>query len=546
VTLRRIGIGLAAMALGLTASACARHSTRPDCPVGEQCLLFGNGSEPSTLDPALSQGTWEQQIIDDLMVGLVQNDAVGAPIPGIADRWQVSPDGLTWTFHLRDAKWSDGLPVTAGDFVLGMQREEDPKIASNYASLLYFIKGAEAVNEGKAPPSALGVVAVDDHTLRIDLLHPTPYLLQLAKHTSMMPAPRQAVAKWGDAWSEPGHYVSDGPYTLVDWKLNDHVALKKNPLFYDAATVRIDQVVYYPTTDPLSAERRVRSGELDINDGIKGGRVAFLRRPDQIPAYVHLNTFLGSDYLTFNIKGVPALRDVRVRQAMTMDIDRDFISDKVARGVSPPADTLVPPGVDNYPGSILPHWARWSFPQRQAEAKRLMAEAGYSPAHPLKVDIKIRGTSGAAFAFAAVQADWKAIGVEATLTRNETQVAYADFSAHAFQIADAGWIADYDDPMSFLYLLRSDDDGMNYGLYQNPAYDALINKADAEVDVKKRGLYLQQAEHMALEDAAIAPWAYAISDSLVSPRVKGWQDNLLNVHPVRFMSLPPTPPASGR
>ena len=518
-------------------AGCAPRSTRPPCPIGQQCLFFGNEAEPSTLDPALATGTWEQQVIDDLIVGLVQNDAEGNPVPGIATSWETSPDGLTWTFHLRDAQWSDGSPVTAADFVFGMQREEDPKVASQYASLLYFIKGAEAVNAGKAPAGALGVHALDPRTLRIDLVHPAPYLLQLAKHTAMAPAPRQAVARWGDGWAQPGRYVSDGPYLLADWKLNDHITLKKNPRFYDAGAVCLDQVVYYPTTDPLSAERRVRRGELDVNSGIKGGRVAFLRRPDQIPAYVHLNTYLGVDYLVFNIRDVPAFRDRRVRQALTMAIDRDFISRKVGRGVSPPSDTFVPPGVDNFPGSMKPYWAAWPFARRQAEGRRLLAQAGYGPAHPLRVDIKIRGTGGAAFGFAAVQGDWKAIGVDATLTRNEAAVAYAAFSAHDFQIADAGWIADYDDPMSFLYLLRADNEGMNYGGYSSPAYDALLDKADAEADVKRRGEYLAQAEHLMLEDAPVAPWAYAISDNLVSPRVTGWRDNLLNYHPSRYLCL---------
>ena len=524
-------LAIAALALG----GCGGRSTRPACGPGQQCLFFGNGAEPNTLDPALATGGWEQQVIDDLMVGLVQNDAKGDAVPGIATSWETSPDGLVWTFHLRDAQWSDGMPVTAADFVFGMQREEDPKVASEYASLLYFIKGAEAVNTGKAPLDALGVHAVDDHTLRIELNHPAPYLLQLAKHTAMMPSPRQAVARWGEDWAQPGHYVSDGPYLLTDWRLNDHITLVKNPRFYDAGTVCLDRVVYYPTTDPLSAERRVRRGELDINTGIKGGRVAFLRRPDQIPAYVHLNTYLGVDYLVFNIHDVPAFRDRRVRQALTMDIDRDFIAQKVGRGVSPPSDTFVPPGVDNFPGSIKPYWAAWPFARRAAEARRLLSQAGYGPHHPLRVEIKIRGTNGAAFGFAAMQSDWKAIGIDVQLTRNEAAVAYAAFAAHDFQIADAGWIADYNDPMSFLYLLRTDNVGMNYGGYSNPAYDDLLNKADAEPDVARRGVYLAKAEQLMLEDAPVAPWSYAISDALVSPRVTGWVDNLLNDHPARYL-----------
>ena len=469
------------------------------------------------------------------MVGLVQNDATGAPVPGIATSWETAPDGLSWTFHLRDALWSDGKPVTADDFVFGMQREVDPKTAAEYASILYAIKGAQAVNTGKAPLGALGVHALDPHTLRIELTHPAPYLLQLAKHTAMMPAPRWAVQRWGEAWTQPGHYVTDGPFTLADWVLNDHVALLKNPRFYEADQVCLDEIVYYPTTDALSAERRVRRGELDINDGIKASRVAYLRRPDQIPTYVHVSTYLGVDYLAYNIRDVPALRDRRVRQALTMAVDRDFINLKVGRGLSPSADALVPPGTDNFPGSIKPYWAGWPFEQRKAEAKRLLGEAGYGPNKPLKLDLKIRGTNGAAFSFAAMQSDWKAIGVQLTLTRNEAAVAYAAFQAHDFKVADASWVADYNDPTSFLFLLHSDNAGFNYGSYKNPAFDALMAKADKEPDVVKRGQYLVEAERIMLEDAPVAPWAYTISDALVSPRVSGWRDNLLNYHPARYL-----------
>ena len=526
---------MAALALAASLAACGGHSTRPPCPAGQKCLFFGNGAEPGTLDPALSSGTWEAQVIDDLMVGLVQNDAKGDPVPGMATSWDTSLDGLLWTFHLRDAQWSDGAPVTADDFVFGLRREVDPKLASEYASLLYFIKGAQAINDGKAPLDSLGVHALDAHTLRIELNHPAPYMLQLAKHTAMFPAPRQAVAKWGDSWTDPGHYVSNGPYVLTEWRQNDHISLVKNPRFYEANTVCLDKVVYYPTTDPLSAERRVRSGELDISNAIKASRISYLREPTQIPAYVHVNTYLGVNYMVFNLKTVPAFRDRRVRQALAMDVDRAFLADKVGRGVAPAANTFVPPGVDNFPGSIKPYWAGWTFGRRQAEAKRLMQAAGYGPDHPLHVEIKIRGTAGAAFQFAAVQSDWRAIGVRADLIRNESAVAYAAFNAGDFQIADAGWIADYNDPMSFLYLLKTDTGTMNYGAYSNPAYDALLAKADAEADVAKRGAYLVQAERIMLDDAAVAPWDYAISDSLVSPRVTGWVDNLLNDHPARYL-----------
>lgn len=471
------------------------------------------------------------------MVGLLQNDPAGRPLPGIATSWENSPDGLVWTFHLRDALWSDGRPVTAEDFVFGMQRVLDPKMASENAALLYFIKGAEAVNDGKAPPSALGVRALDPHTLRIELIHPAPYLLELARHTVMMPTPRQAIAKWGDAWAQPGRYVSDGPFVLTEWKQNDHVTVVKNPRFFDSASVCPDRVVYYPTVDYLSAERRVRRGELDMQDGIDNNRIPFLRQPDQIPAYVHVKTYLGVEYYVFNTRSAPALRDKRVRQALTMDIDRDFITHKLTHDVWQAADTFVPPGVENYAGAPAPYWANWSFAKRQAHARRLMQAAGFSPGRPLHLQLLIRSTAGSPMLSALVQSDWKAIGVQLEIVNNDAAVAYAEVRAGDFQVFQGGWIADYDDPMSFLFLMRSDTGAWNYAGYANPRYDDLLNKADAEPNAAKRAAYLSEAERIMLEDAPVAPLWFESTQNLVSPRVTGWADNIMDYHPERYMCI---------
>jgi oligopeptide transport system substrate-binding protein len=534
---RRIPILLLAAIFAAGLSSCApKKAARPPCPAGQQCLLIGNGAEPGTLDPALSAGVWEAAIIDDLMVGLVQNDAAGNPIPALAASWETSSDGLTWTFHLRDAQWSDGHAVTAGDFVYGLQRVLDPKMASEYASLLYFLKNAEGVNTGKAPPSALGARALDDKTLQLSLDHPAPYLLQIAKHTVMMPAPRWAVEQTKGGWAQPGHYVSTGPYTLTEWKLGDHITVVKNPRFFDAASVCLDKIVYYPTTDPLSAERRVKAGELDLNSGVRASRIAYLRRPGQMPQYVHLHTWLGNWYWIFNTHDVPAFKDRRVRQALTMAVDRNFITKKVGGDVQQPANAFVPPGVANYWGAEPPYWAGWTFERRMAEAKRILREAGYTPEHPLRVEVRLLGGSANVSYYAsAIQSDWKAIGVRLMITRAESEVAYAALRSRDFQIGEAGWIADYNDPMSFLYLMKSDTGGLNYGDYHNPAYDDLLAKADGEPDLARRAAYLAKAEHIMLEDAPVLPLWFAINDHLVSPKVTGWVDNILDIHPSRYL-----------
>ena len=512
---------------------------RPPCPEGQRCLHVGNTSEPVSLDPHLSTGTWEERIQSDMLVGLTQDDADGSTIPGMAERWAVSPDGRTWTFHLRRAVWSDGVPVTADDFVYAFRRVLNPKTASQYASLIYLIEGAQAVNEGKAKPETLGVRAVDPRTFEIRLTHPAPYLPELTKHHVLFPVPKHVLERVGDAWIQPVNFVGNGPYRLAEWRLGDHVRVVKNPRFWDAEKVCFDQVLYYPTNNAISAERRVLRGELDINTDIQSNRIGWLRGQPKSRPYVRTNTWLGVAYLAFNNgdKAVtPALRDVRVRRALAMAIDREFITRKLLRGGQLPAYSFVPPGVANYVAAPQePYWARWSLKRRQTEARRLLAEAGYGPRRPLRIDIKHRNTPDPMTFMPAVQADWKEIGVLATLTQNETQIAYQSYRLRDFDVADAAWIADYNDPMSFLYLQQSSTGLQNYGDYDNPAYDALLAKADNEPDAARRAAYLAQAERIMLTDAPIAPIYFYVNKNLVRPGVTGWVDNLVDHHRARYL-----------
>jgi oligopeptide transport system substrate-binding protein len=520
----------AALLLG----SCDSGSGRPACPAGKLCFERGNVIDPLTLDPLKSALINEGHILGDMFTGLMQYDVNGQPVPGIATSWETSADGLTWTFHLRESKWSDGVPLTSDDFVYAMRRLEDPKTAAEYAYLISFVVNAEAVNAGKAPLSALGVDAPDAHTLRLHLTHPVPYLPRVLTSDALDPVPRHVVEKWGDQWTDPKHWVSNGAYVIKSWVLGDRIHAVKNPNFYDAQSVCIDEINYYPTNDAISAERRVRRGELDSNNDIQSNRIAFLRKPDQMPGYVHVKVWLGTTYVAFN-QAVPAFKDIRVRQALTMAIDRDFITQKLLRGGQPPAYTFVPPGVANYPGSKPPYWAGWSLERRQAEARRLMAAAGYTIQHPLKFELKMRNTNDPQLIYPAVQADWRAVGAEVALFPEESQIAYSDYSARNFQAADAGWIADYNDPETFLTLLESNTGPLNISAYKNPAYDALIEKADHEVDAAARGRDLAEAEHIAMEDAPIAPLYNYVSKNLVNPKVTGWIDNLADWHRTRYL-----------
>jgi oligopeptide transport system substrate-binding protein len=536
----RLKLIAALAALAPLMAACGgqtQHANlRPACPAGKLCLEYGNSTDPGTLDPQKYNGSWEAAIIGEMVVGLTESAQDGSTIPGMATHWEVSPDGTVWTFHLRDALWSDGVPVTAEDFVAGFRRLFDPKTAAAQASQFYWIKNALPVNGGKMPLDQLGVRAIDAKTVEIRLEHPWPILPDYIGGPATAPIPRHVVAKYGDDWVKPGNYVANGPYRLVRFTLGDKVVIEKNPRYYDAAKVCFDQVSFYPTSDAVSAERRVKSGELDLNNIIVSNRVARLRQPGQMPDYVHVSQYVGLLFLTFNLRDVAALKDVRVRQAISMAIDREFITSKLLRGGQTPAYSFVPPGMVDYDNSAKPYWAGWTLERRQAEARRLLAAAGYGPDKPLKLEFKYRNSPDPVLYMPSVQADMKAIGVQADILVNETAVAYAAYDAKDFQVGEAGWGGGID-AYGFMYLHRIDTGSQNNSGYANPAYDALLDRAKREGDMKERSRLFGQAEQMLLDDAPVAPIYYLAMRWLVNPNITGFTENLVDIHKIRFMCL---------
>ncbi|MES2340233.1 MAG: peptide ABC transporter substrate-binding protein [Pseudomonadota bacterium] len=524
-------LGVAALLL----SACQAKVSRPPCPAGEVCLAYGSNNEAGSLDPQTSNLVDEFTIIADLIFGLTTDAPDGSPIPAMATSWETSPDGLTWTFHLRDAKWSDGVPVTADDFVYAYRRILDPKTASIYAYLVYLLKNGQAVNEGKAPLTAVGARAIDARTLELTLEHPAPYLPELLKHQSFFPVPKHAVEKWGDAWVKPGRYVSNGPYKLMSWALGDHIEVVKNPNFYDAANVCVDRIDYFPTPDSVMAERRIQRGELDVNTSFQSNRIGRLRQT--MPDYVRAKNSLATAYLSFNTREIAAFRDIRVRRALSEAVDREFITNKLMRAGQLPAYAFVPPGTAGYAQGPQTVWARKSLAERQAEAKRLLAQAGYGPSHPLSFELKIGNSPDTILLASAVQADWASIGVDARIVQNEGQIAFAAYRNRDFGIGAMSWFADFNDPVTFLGLMKSDTGGQNYGDYKNPAYDALLRQADNEPDAQRRAGILQQAEQLMLNDEAIVPVYFVVNRNLVSPKVTGWVDNVGNFHRARWLCV---------
>ncbi len=534
-----LGAGVAALVLA-GCGASEDKISRPACPAGQVCLEYGNSIDPTSLDPQTMTLVNEATIARSTFEGLYQDDPNGKAVLGLATDAATSADGLTWTFHLRPSKWSDGEALTARDFVFAYRRIVAPATGSAYAYLFYLLRNGQAINGNKgAAPESLGVEAPDDRTLVLRLVHPAPFLPQLLKHQAFYPVPEHVIRKWGDAWTQPGHMVSNGAFKVTAFRLGDYVRVEKNPHYYDAANVCADRVDFLPISDAVSAERRVRRGEIDVNDTVQSSRIAYLRQPNQIPAFVHTHTYLSTAYVIFNTHN-RALARRDVREALSMTVDREFITAKLMRAGQVPAYSFVPPGMSGYVPDDQrpsPYWLRMSFPQRQAEARRLLVAAGFGPSHPLTFEMKTSNATDSALIAQAMQADWRAIGVNAKMRQEEGQIMFQDFNVRDFDLGLVSWILDYDDPLTFLGLMRSDTGAQNYGDYKNPRYDALLDQADHEADGARRARILAGAEQMVIDDADIAPVYYGVNRNLVNPAITGWKDNFGDIHPAKFLCV---------
>ena len=501
---------------------------------GETVLTRGNAAEPLSLDPHHAQSVWENNIIGDLFVGLTTEDAKAAPIPGAAEKWEASADGKTWTFHLRDHDWSDGVKVTAGDFVYGWRRILDPKTASQYAYYLYLIKNAEAVNTGKMPLTALGATATDDKTLVVELEHPAPYLLEYLMHYTMSPMPRHLIEAKGDGWTKPGTFVGNGPFVLAEWAASDHVSLVKNSKFYDAANVKIDRVIFYPTTDYGAALKRMRAGELDEQDRMPAQEIGWLRA--NMPEVLRLDPILVTEFLTCNMTRKP-FDDVRVRQALSLALDRETIVNKINKVGEVPAYGMIPPGIANYPGGIALDFKGVPFPERLKRAQALMHEAGYGPDNLLRTSLLLRSAAPDRRRVpVAIQQMWTQIYVDAQILQLDASIFYNSIQTGDFEIANPGWSADFNDASSFFDLLRKGNPN-NWAHYDNPVYDRFLDAAGIETNLEKRGELLAMAEAAALKDHAWLPVHFWVSGVLVRPYIKGWQKNIADTHRTRWLSL---------
>ncbi|EHG7580230.1 MULTISPECIES: oligopeptide ABC transporter substrate-binding protein OppA [Citrobacter] len=497
----------------------------------KQTLVRNNGSEVQSLDPHKIEGVPESNISRDLFEGLIISDVEGKPSPGVAEKWD-NKDFKVWTFHLRkDAKWSDGSPVTAQDFVYSWQRLADPNTASPYASYLQYghIVNIDDIVAGKKPVTDLGVKALDDHTFEVTLSEPVPYFYKLLVHSSVSPVPKAVVEKFGDKWTQPANIVSNGAYKLKDWVVNERIVLERNPQYWDNAKTVINQVTYLPISSEVTDVNRYRSGEIDMTYNNMPIEL-FQKLKKEIPNEVHVDPYLCTYYYEINNQKAP-FTDVRVRTALKLALDRDIIVNKVKNQGDLPAYSFTPPYTDGAK-LVEPEWFGWTQEKRNEEAKKLLAEAGYTADKPLTFNL-LYNTSDLhkKLAIAAASIWKKNLGVNVKLENQEWKTFLDTRHQGNYDVSRAAWCADYNEPTSFLNMVLSDSSN-NTTHYKSPAFDKIIaDTLNAQDDAQRSELYAQ-AEQQLDKDSAIVPVFYYVNARLVKPWVGGYtgKDPMDNIH----------------
>ena len=491
-----------------------------------QVIHIGNGADPQTLDPHRAQGVPESNIGRDLFEGLIAEAPNGDLIPGVAETWEMSEDGKTYTFRLREnARWSNGDPVTAGDFVFGMRRSVDPKTLSVYSFILAPIENAEAIIDGDMPPETLGVTALDDRTLEIRLANPTPYFLGLLTHSASYAVHAASVEAHGDGYWRSSNLITNGAYQLDEWVVQSHVKLVKNPYYWNADAVTIDEV-YWHAIEDLNAElKRFRAGELDMTMYIPKSQLSWIRA--NMPDRLVIAPYLGSYYYGLNLSKPPFKDNAPLRRALALAIDRDIITKQITGAGEIPAYGWIPPETANYKGAEMPE-AAWTQEEREAEAKRLYAQAGYSAENPLRVELLYNTQDDHQRIAVAVAAMWRQVlGVETSIVNQEWKVYLDTRNQLNTQVFRAGWIGDYNDAFTFAEIQHSRSELNNTG-YSDPEYDRLLALASAETDLEKRAEYLQQAERVLLDDMPLIPIYFYVTAKMVRPWVDGYEANIMD------------------
>ena len=476
--------------------------------------------EPASLDPAKAVGLPEIQVIRDLFEGLTNQDAKGNTVPGVATQWQTT-DNKTWIFTLRkEAKWSNGDPVTAGDFVYSWRRLVDPKIGSTFAWFagLAGIQNAEAITKGEMTPDKLGVTALDDHRLKVTLDKPVPYFVSLTANFSLFPVPEKVIEKAGKEWTQPGNLVGNGAYKLQERVVNEKLVLVRNDRYWDNAHSVLTKVTFVPINEESSATKRYRSDDIDITESFPKNLYNMLKK--ELPGQVYTPDQLGTYYYAFNTTKGPTA-DVRVRKALSWTIDRKIIAEKVLGTGEKPAwhfTADVTAGYKPLKGFLQQH----SQEELNAQAKALLTAAGYGPTHPLDLTLLYNSSENNQKIAIAVASMWKKnLGVTVKLQNQEWKTYIDSRNSGNFDVIRASWVGDYNEPSTFLSLLTSSHSG-NIAKFKNPDYDAILEKAGRETNAEVRNEDYNRAEQILADQVPIAPIYQYTNGRLIKPWVKGY------------------------
>lgn len=531
---------LAGVLLGLMAllnGSCARRATTVDQATQAGVLHLSVGSEPTDLDPQTVTGLGDAKIIAALFEPIVTFDPLTlAPRPALAERWDISPDGLTYTFHLRPtARWSNGDPITAEDCIASWRRILTPTLAADYAYFFYIIRGAESFHKSQTTDfTTVGLAAPDARTLVVTLAHPAPYFLQILLNSPWRPLNVRSIAAVGDAyrrgtpWTRPGKLISSGPFTLKEWKPHQHILVEKSLTYWDHATVRLNAIQFYPIDSMDAEERAFRAGQLHGTWALPLSKILPLQQ-EKSPA-LRIDPILETYFFRLNVRRAP-LNDQRIRRALSLAIDRDAIAQKILPGGRQPAPTLI--------SSVIPGYTP---PPRRAydlaAARQLLAEAGHAGGAGLPpIEILYNNSEILRLVAEAIQQMWRRdLGLDIRLVNQEFKVVFASRRTGDYQILLGSWTADYLDATTFLDLWRSDS-GNNHTGWADPAYDALSDQANRLADPAARGAVLTAAEALVLEAAPIIPIYFNTHVYLLHPAVRGWQPTPMDHSDYRYVWL---------
>jgi oligopeptide transport system substrate-binding protein len=489
-------------------------------------LRRGNGPEPESLDVHGARSEAALTILRDLYEGLTAIGADGMPVLAAADRCDISPDGKIYRFHLRPAaRWSNGEPVVAEDFVAAWGRLVDPHTGAQYADILQQVRGAAAITAGAAAPATLGVHADGSENLVVELTHPTPYFLSVLAHPATFPINRGSLAAHGRGFTKPGVMVSNGAFVFTRWDFGSHLVATRNAKYWNDAATQVDGVEYYSFADAATELRAFRTGQVDVTSTIPAAQVGWIK--EHLGHMLHVAPQLAVYYLGLNLRKPPFDKSREFRQALSLVIDRERLVYSVTGAGEAAAYTFVPAQVFGY-SPPLPDYAAWPMPQRIARARQLLREAGMA-AHPPSVELRYNsGELHSRIAIAVAQM-WKdALGVNVTLRAEEFKVLLQDIGSGDVAVFRASWVGDYNDAYGFLQVMQSGF-GLNLPHYSNPDYDDLLERASDESDTARRRELLQKAEALMLADQPLIPLYFYVSKHLVDVRVHGWQDNAMNV-----------------